>query len=60
MVLMSPRAPAVATAMYGYCMDWLPTIADRTGPLYLQIVEALAYDIGSGRLSRGHGVRQEM
>jgi DNA-binding transcriptional MocR family regulator len=34
-------------------MDWLPTIADRTGPLYLQIADALASDIGSGRLSRG-------
>jgi DNA-binding transcriptional regulator YhcF (GntR family) len=34
-------------------MDWLPTIADRTGPLYLQIADALASDIGCGRLSRG-------
>jgi DNA-binding transcriptional MocR family regulator len=34
-------------------MDWLPTIADRTGPLYLRIVDALASDIGCGRLRRG-------
>ena len=34
-------------------MDWLPTIADRTGPRYLQIADALASDIGRGRLARG-------
>src|ERR1700681_4009735 len=34
-------------------MDWVPTIADRTGPLYLQIVDALASDIHRGRLSPG-------
>jgi DNA-binding transcriptional MocR family regulator len=34
-------------------MDWVPTIADRTGPLYLRIVDALASDIGCGRLRRG-------
>jgi DNA-binding transcriptional MocR family regulator len=34
-------------------MDWLPTIADRTGPLYLRIVDALASDVGAGRLRRG-------
>jgi DNA-binding transcriptional MocR family regulator len=34
-------------------MDWLPTITDRTGPLYLRIVDALAADIGGGRLRRG-------
>jgi DNA-binding transcriptional MocR family regulator len=34
-------------------MDWLPTIADRTGPFYLRIVDALAADIGGGRLRRG-------
>lgn len=34
-------------------MDWIPTIVDRTGPLYLQIVDALASDIGRGRLLRG-------
>jgi DNA-binding transcriptional MocR family regulator len=34
-------------------MDWIPTIADRSGPLYLRIVEALAADIGRGALRRG-------
>jgi DNA-binding transcriptional MocR family regulator len=34
-------------------MDWTPTIEDRTGPVYLRIVEALAADIGRGRLRRG-------
>jgi len=34
-------------------MDWTPTIADRAGPLYLRIVDALASDIGRGRLRRG-------
>jgi DNA-binding transcriptional MocR family regulator len=34
-------------------MDWLPTIADRTGPLYLRIVDALTSDIDAGRLRRG-------
>ena len=37
-------------------MDWLPTIADRTGPLYLRIVDAIASDIGGGRLRRGQGL----
>jgi DNA-binding transcriptional MocR family regulator len=37
-------------------MDWVPTIADRTGPLYLQIADALASDIGRGRLSRGQAL----
>ena len=37
-------------------MDWTPTIADRTGPLYLRIVDALASDIGSGRLRRGQAL----
>src|SRR5579864_9048205 len=50
---MSSWVLAVAIEMYGYCMDWIPTIADRTGPLYLQIVDALASDIVRGRLSRG-------
>lgn len=35
------------------CMDWMPTITDRTGPLYLRIVAALADDIAAGRLRRG-------
>jgi DNA-binding transcriptional MocR family regulator len=37
-------------------MDWIPTIADRSGPLYLRIVEALAADIGRGRLRRGQAL----
>jgi DNA-binding transcriptional MocR family regulator len=53
---MSSWVLAVAIEMYGYCMDWIPTIADRTGPLYLQIVDALASDIVRGRLSRGQAL----
>jgi DNA-binding transcriptional MocR family regulator len=53
---MSRFPPAVAITMYGNCMDWLPTIADRTGPLYLQIADALASDIGRGRLARGQAL----
>jgi DNA-binding transcriptional MocR family regulator len=34
-------------------MDWVPTLRDREGPLYQQIVEALAADVASGRLHRG-------
>ena len=34
-------------------MDWIPTIADRGGPLYLRIVSALSDDIGAGRLHHG-------
>jgi DNA-binding transcriptional MocR family regulator len=34
-------------------MDWSPAIADRTGPFYLRIVEALRADVASGRLHRG-------
>jgi DNA-binding transcriptional MocR family regulator len=37
-------------------MDWLPTIADRSGPLYLRIVDAIASDIGGGRLRRGQSL----
>src|ERR1700745_2145106 len=37
----------------GYCMDWIPTLNDRQGPLYRRIVEALTADIASGRLHRG-------
>src|SRR5215475_1807208 len=36
-----------------HCMDWLPTLEDRPGPLYQRIVEALAADVGSWRLRRG-------
>src|SRR6266566_8522664 len=34
-------------------MDWAPTLADREGPLYQRIVDALSVDIASGRLRRG-------
>ena len=34
-------------------MEWLPTLAEGSGPLYLRIAEALAIDIGNGRLARG-------
>jgi DNA-binding transcriptional MocR family regulator len=34
-------------------MDWIPTLGDRSGPLYQRIVEALAEDIAGGRLHRG-------
>ena len=34
-------------------MDWIPTLTDREGPVYLRIVAALAADIESGRLLRG-------
>ncbi|MFA5898543.1 MAG: PLP-dependent aminotransferase family protein [Hyphomicrobium sp.] len=34
-------------------MDWIPTIGDRNGPVYLRIVAALADDIAAGRLHHG-------
>ena len=34
-------------------MDWAPTLADREGPVYRHIVDALAADIANGRLRRG-------
>jgi DNA-binding transcriptional MocR family regulator len=34
-------------------MDWTPTLADRAGPTYQRIVEALSADIAQGRLHRG-------
>jgi DNA-binding transcriptional MocR family regulator len=34
-------------------MDWLPTISDRAGPTYQRILDALAADVGAGRLRRG-------
>ena len=34
-------------------MDWIPTLRDRSGPVYLRIVEALADDVAAGRLRRG-------
>src|SRR5215471_5955751 len=39
-----------------YCMDWLPTLSERQGPVFLRIVDALAADIGSGRLLRGQQI----
>ena len=37
-------------------MDWVPTISEWQGPVYLRIVDALAADIASGRLHRGQQV----
>jgi len=34
-------------------MDWIPTISEWSGPVYLRVVEALTSDIASGRLVRG-------
>jgi DNA-binding transcriptional regulator YhcF (GntR family) len=34
-------------------MDWAPTLAEREGPVYRHIVDALAADITNGRLRRG-------
>lgn len=34
-------------------MDWTPTLADRIGPVYLAIADALDADIAGGRLRRG-------
>jgi DNA-binding transcriptional MocR family regulator len=34
-------------------MEWVPTLADREGPVYRRIVDALSADISSGRLNRG-------
>jgi DNA-binding transcriptional MocR family regulator len=34
-------------------MDWVPTLSEWQGPVFLRIVDALAADIGSGRLVRG-------
>jgi DNA-binding transcriptional MocR family regulator len=38
------------------CMDWLPTLSERQGPVFLRIVDALAADIASGRLVRGQQI----
>src|SRR6201994_3710845 len=35
------------------CMDWAPTLADKEGPVYRHIADALAADINNGRLRRG-------
>jgi DNA-binding transcriptional MocR family regulator len=34
-------------------MDWVPTLSEWQGPLFMRIVDALAADIESGRLVRG-------
>src|SRR4051794_38037029 len=34
-------------------MEWVPTLADREGPVYRRIVDAFNADIASGRLHRG-------
>lgn len=34
-------------------MDWIPTVSEWQGPVYLRIVEALAADVATGRLIRG-------
>jgi len=34
-------------------MDWIPTLSEWSGPIYLRLVEALTSDIASGRLARG-------
>src|ERR1700754_2272542 len=36
-----------------YCMDWIPTLSEWQGPMFLRVVDALAADIASGRLVRG-------
>src|SRR5258706_13204551 len=35
------------------CMDWLPTLSEWAGPVYMRIADALAADIANGRLVRG-------
>jgi len=37
-------------------MDWLPTLSEWQGPVFLRIVDALAADIASGRLVRGQQI----
>ena len=34
-------------------MDWVPTVSEWQGPMYLRVVDALASDIASGALVRG-------
>ena len=34
-------------------MDWIPTITEGSGSVYIRIVDALSADIASGRLARG-------
>src|SRR6202022_3899504 len=35
------------------CMDWLPTLSEWPGPVYMRIVDALGADIAKGRLGGG-------
>src|SRR5215467_9859399 len=37
----------------GNCMDWVPTLSEWPGPVFMRIVEAMAADVASGRLVRG-------
>ena len=37
-------------------MDWLPTLSEWQGPVFMRIVDALAADIASGRLVRGQQI----
>ena len=37
-------------------MDWIPTLSEWKGPVFLRIVDALAADIASGRLVRGQQI----
>jgi DNA-binding transcriptional MocR family regulator len=34
-------------------MDWIPTVSEFSGPVFLRIVDAIASDVASGRLVRG-------
>src|SRR5882757_8094929 len=34
-------------------MDWIPTVSEWHGPMFLRVVDALAADIAAGRLVRG-------
>ena len=34
-------------------MDWIPTLSEWPGPVFMRIVEAMAADVASGRLVRG-------
>jgi DNA-binding transcriptional MocR family regulator len=34
-------------------MDWIPTLSEWQGPMFMRIVDALSADIASGRLVRG-------
>src|ERR1700748_1444613 len=38
------------------CMDWLPTLSERQGPVFLRIVDPLAADIARGRVVRGQQI----